>query len=79
MSDLADAPFLTAQAAPQAAGLTDAPFAAPAAPRAASGLLEAAQAGYQGSATGLAVRGKLPDIVLDQNNAKWYEKALAAP
>src|SRR3990167_6592884 len=78
MSDLTDAPFLTAQAAPQADALPDAPFAGPARPVAASGPLEAVQAGYQGSATGLALRGRLPDIVLDANNAKWYEKALAS-
>src|SRR3990167_5344207 len=78
MSDLTDAPFLTAQAAPQADALPDAPFAGPARPVAASGPLEAVQAGYQGSATGLILRGRLPDIVLDANNAKWYEKALAS-
>ena len=43
----------------------------------ASGVFEAAQAGYQGSATGLAVRGKLPDIQLDPTNSKWYERLAA--
>lgn len=51
---------------------------APAKARDASGPLEALQAGYQGSATGLAIRGKLPDVVLDAQHAKWYEKALAS-
>ena len=56
-----------------AVGGTAAPVA-----RAASGLLEALQAGYQGSGTGLLLRGKLPDIVLDAKESKWYEKALAS-
>lgn len=77
MTDLADAPFLTAQDAPGAALLPDAPFASPVAARAAHGPLEALQAGYQGSATGLALRGRLPDVVLDSQHSKWYEKALA--
>lgn len=47
-------------------------------PRAATGPLEAIQAGYQGSATGLMLRGRLPDVVLDPGHAKWYEKALAS-
>ena len=47
-------------------------------PRTASGVLDSFQAGWQGSATGLALRGKLPDIVLDAHNAKWYEKALSS-
>lgn len=46
--------------------------------RTAASLLDAVQAGYQGSATGLALRGRLPDVVLDQQHAKWYEKAAAA-
>lgn len=45
--------------------------------RAASGPLEALQAGYQASATGLAIRGRLPDVILAPQHAKWYEKALA--
>lgn len=45
--------------------------------RVAKGVLEAAQAGYQGSATGLAIRGKLPDIQLDPTNSKWYERLAA--
>src|SRR3990167_11037854 len=47
-------------------------------PRPASGAYEAFLSGVQGSATGLALRGRLPDIVLDADNAKWYEKALAS-
>lgn len=44
----------------------------------ASGIGEAWQAGYQGSATGLALRGKLPDVVLDAHHSKWYEKLVAS-
>ena len=47
-------------------------------PRPASGAYEAFLSGVQGSATGLALRGRLPDIVLDAQHAKWYEKALAS-
>jgi hypothetical protein len=46
-------------------------------PRKAEGVLDALQAGYQGSATGLAVRRQLPDVVLDPSHAKWYEKLAA--
>lgn len=46
--------------------------------RAAHGPLEALQAGYQGSATGLMFRNRLPDVVLDPQHATWYEKALAS-
>jgi len=49
----------------------------PAQKKVASGVLEAAQAGYQGSATGLAVRGKLPDIQLDPTHSTWYERLAA--
>lgn len=42
--------------------------------RTASGVVESLQAGWQGSATGLAVRGKLPSVTLDPHHAKWYEK-----
>ena len=45
--------------------------------RRGSGPWDALVAGYQGSATGLALRGKLPDVVLDPSHAKWYEKAIA--
>ncbi len=48
-----------------------------AAPRTAAGILDALQAGWQGGGTGLAVRGKLPDVVLDPHHAEWYEKAAA--
>lgn len=46
-------------------------------PRAASGPWDAWVSGYQQTATGLTLRGKLPDVVLDQKHAKWYENALA--
>src|SRR3990167_11000106 len=45
--------------------------------RTADGVLDSLQAGYQGGGTGLFVRGKLPDVVLDPVHAKWYEKAAA--
>jgi hypothetical protein len=47
-------------------------------PKAASSLLDYAQAGWQGSATGLWIRGKLPDVVLDPQHSKWYEKLAAS-
>jgi hypothetical protein len=43
----------------------------------ASGIPEAIQAGYQSSVPGLIDRGKLPDIVLDPQHSKWYERAAA--
>ncbi len=46
--------------------------------RIAQGIGDAFMAGVQSSASGLMYRGKLPDIVLDPHNAKWYEKAVAA-
>ena len=39
-----------------------------------SGFFDAFVGGYQGSATGLAFRGKLPDIVLNPEEADWYER-----
>lgn len=82
-AQLLDAPFAQPQppagapptpaAAPQ---LPDAPWVA-AAPKTASGPLEAIQAGWQSSAPGLAWRGKLPDLVLDPANSKWWERALS--
>jgi len=47
------------------------------APRAATGALESIQAGFQGSAPGLAWRGKLPDLVMDPQHASWWERALS--
>src|SRR5581483_3851712 len=44
--------------------------------RTGTGVWDALVAGYQGSATGLLARGRLPDVVLDQSHAKWYEKAV---
>jgi hypothetical protein len=46
-------------------------------PRTASGIVDSLEAGWQGSATGLLVRGKLPDVVLDAHHNKWYEKLAA--
>lgn len=47
-------------------------------PRGASGVMDAITAGWQGSGTGLALRGKLPDVVLDPQHAKWYEHVAAS-
>src|SRR5260221_4134158 len=41
------------------------------------GAWDALVAGYQSSATGLLVRGKLPDVILDPHHAKWYESVLS--
>jgi hypothetical protein len=49
----------------------------PAQKKIASGIPEAIQAGYQSSVPGLIDRGKLPDIVLDPQHSKWYERAAA--
>jgi hypothetical protein len=46
------------------------------APREGHGPWDAVVAGYQGAGTGLLVRGKLPNVVLDPQHAKWYENAL---
>lgn len=50
----------------------------PEAPHITRGALGAIETGFQGSATGLALRGKLPSVTLDPNGAKWWEKQLAA-
>ncbi len=47
-------------------------------PRPASGVLESIQAGFQGSAPGLAWRRKLPDLVIDPQHAAWWERALSS-
>lgn len=70
-----DAPIV--QAAPKREAWEDAPVVFPNSPRAASGIGEAIQAGYQGSAAGYAIRGKLPDIQLDPTNSAWYERLAA--
>lgn len=44
------------------------------APRIANGVLDAFAAGAQNSATGIAYRGKLPDIQLDAEHASMIEK-----
>lgn len=71
-----DAPIVQAAAPRQP--WEDAPIVRPAGPRTANGFLDALEAGWQGSATGLALRMRLPDVVLDHTNAKWYEKVAAA-
>ena len=51
--------------------------ASPTQPRVAQDFGDALTAGWQGSATGLALRGKLPDVVLDPQHAPWYHKLAA--
>src|SRR6185312_9395328 len=46
--------------------------------RVGTGIGDALRAGYQSSATGLMLRGRLPDVVLDPHHAKWYEKLAAS-
>lgn len=46
-------------------------------PREGHGVWDAAVAGWQGSVPGLVDRGRLPDIVLNPEHAKWYERAIA--
>src|SRR6267378_1420355 len=46
--------------------------------RTAASLLDSIRAGYQGSATGLVMRGRLPDVVLDPEHSRWYDRVLAA-
>ena len=46
--------------------------------RVGHGVSDAIVAGFQGSATGLINRGRLPDVVLDPQHAKWYEKLVAS-
>src|SRR5258708_8781920 len=45
--------------------------------RVGEGPWDAWVAGWQGSATGLLKRQRLPDIVLDSQHAKWYEHAIS--
>lgn len=53
----------------------EAPKPPASAPREASGFVESLQAGFQASAPGLAWRGKLPDLVVNPEHAKWWERA----
>jgi hypothetical protein len=69
-----DDPITVARATPKRQPWEDDPLAQP---RTAAGVLDALEAGYQGSATGLAIRRKLPDVVLDPHHSKWYERALS--
>ena len=48
----------------------------PAGPSRATGALQHIQAGWQGSAPGLAWRRKLPDLVMDPEHSSWWERAL---
>lgn len=47
-------------------------------PKEASTLAEDFQAGLQSSSGGLAVRGKMPDLVLGAEHSKWYDKLAAS-
>ena len=74
-----DDPIVSGNAPTTTAPWEKDPVAYPAAaPREAHGLIEAAQAGWQGSATGLAARGKLPDVQLSSTDNKWYERLAAS-
>lgn len=46
-------------------------------PRVAEGAIESIQSGYQASVGGLFWRGKLPELVMDPEHAKWWERALS--
>lgn len=48
--------------------------ARPLTPEEANGPWQAFLSGLQSSSTGLLVRGKLPDVQIDPQHAKWYEK-----
>src|SRR5258708_630086 len=54
------------------------PTTRPQTQRQGSGPWDAWVAGYQGSIRGLELRGKLPDVVLDPQHAKWYEHAISS-
>ena len=55
-------------------GLEMAPTVAAPAAREPQGLLEYAEAGIHGSGLGLAFRGKLPDLVINPDTARWWER-----
>jgi len=46
--------------------------------RVGSGVGDAFVSGLEGSSGGLLTRGRLPDVVLDPQHAKWYEKLTAS-
>ena len=66
------------KAAPARAAWENAPIVQANGPRVAQGILDDLQAGWQGSATGLLVRGRLPDVVLDPHHAAWYDKLVSS-
>lgn len=73
---LQEVPSLTAPPPPAPPSMYDGlAEVTPGAPKAASGLVESLQAGFQGSAPGLAWRGKLPDLVMDPQHSAWWERA----
>ena len=53
------------------------PVAYPAEPSLTGRISRAWTAGYQGSVAGLVDRGRLPDVVLDPQHSKWYERAVS--
>lgn len=70
------APVVPAQAPPQEGNWLDAyPLAPSQGPREAVGTLEHLQAGLQGSVVGMLWRGKLPDLIMNPEHAKWWERA----
>lgn len=70
-------PFVAdASAAPTSGFVPDAPREPSLPPRQGSGPWDALVSGVQSSGTGLALRGKLPSVVLDHTHSKWYENAL---
>lgn len=80
MADLPDAPWaVSAAPARPLPGGNDAPWMVErrSQPRKASGVVDAIRAGYQGSVPGLIDRGKMPDVVLDPEHSKWYERLAA--
>ena len=73
-----DAPLVETPTLPAAPKWAEAPLIeGGTAAQPAVGLSENIQAGLQGSAIGLMVRGKLPDLVMDPVNAAWWERLAA--
>ena len=69
----APAPLTASPAAKwQSAPLAE-PYTGPERRQTARGVLQAAEAGVESSVAGLYARGKLPDLILDPSNTKWYE------
>lgn len=68
-------PIVIPAPTPKKAAWENDPIVVPAAgPRVAHGIGAALTAGAQNSLTGLEIRGKLPDVVLNKEDSKWYER-----